>query len=60
MVRWLNIAMSFAMVFAIIAVFAVRLRCALGVSIRCCVCWADGGVDGRFAFLTTHDFRFTT
>jgi hypothetical protein len=26
MVRWLNHAMSFAMVFAIIAVFAVKLR----------------------------------
>jgi hypothetical protein len=32
MVRWLNHAMSFAMVVAIIAVFAVKLRWALCVS----------------------------
>jgi hypothetical protein len=32
MVRWLNHAMSFAMVFAIIAVFAVKMRCVLCVS----------------------------
>jgi hypothetical protein len=32
MVRWLNHAMSFAMVFAIIAVFAVKLQCVRCVS----------------------------
>ena len=34
MVRWVNSAMSFAMVFAIIAVFAVKLQCVLCVSIN--------------------------